>query len=287
MYTSIQAGAVSEVGTAESNPAVVEWFAVRLTKWYMDLVMDDGRVAIVSWARLEGFGPVLTWSNRLTRRGLAVEDVKSTSPVGGPHHDGDVMQWSHAGLSFVGQWQRSSEPITRRLHESQHGAILWECLMPRAIATMTIDGEILHGHGYTERLTMTLRPWLLPIRNLRWGRFHSSTGGGVVWLEWNGSCPLSVVVCDGIEASGAAIKDDVIESGDWRLDLACECVLRDGAIGSTALSGVPGLGRIAPIAMLGTHEHKRLSRGIVSRHDGRIERGWAIHEVVRFEGTRG
>lgn len=166
--------------------------------------------------------------------------------------------------------------------------VQWDCLMPRARARMTIGGETLHGDGYVERLTMTLRPWLLPIRELHWGRFHpAGASGGVVWLEWIGSCPVQVVICDGHDVAGATINGAAIQMNGDRLDLEPVGVLREGAIGSTALCGVPGLGRIAPVAMLRTHEHKRLSRGSLSLRDGRVQRGWAIHETVRFEGTRG
>jgi hypothetical protein len=54
-------------------------------------------------------------------------------------------------------------------------------------------------------------------------------------------------------------------------------VLRSGRIGDTALSILPDLASLFPGRIVGLFETKWLSRGALGG-----ERGWAIHEVVRW-----
>jgi hypothetical protein len=130
---------------------------------------------------------------------------------------------------------------------------------------------------------MTLRPWELPIRELRWGRFLSESAA-VVWIEWRGGRPLTVLSCNGSLMGEVEVSDRSIAWGRQRLELEAGPVLRDGVLGTTALARVPLLALLAPRALREVHENKRLRPGKLVGSDGRVETGWAIDEVVRFGG---
>jgi hypothetical protein len=141
----------------------------------------------------------------------------------------------------------------------------------------------IEGLGYVERMDLTLRPWRLPIRDLRWGRFLSD-GIGVVWIEWRGPRPLTLLSVNGTAVDGAHLGDDAVAWPGGLLEMEPGAVLREGALGTTALARVP-LGRLlAPHSMRETYECKRLRRGRLVGADGRMETGWAIDEVVHFGG---
>ncbi len=130
---------------------------------------------------------------------------------------------------------------------------------------------------------MTIAPWSLPIRELRWGRAISDVAS-IVWIEWRGEHPLVLTVVDGDAHDAGEIADSHIATGDASVALSEARVLRDGAIGTTALASIPGLSRIAPLAWLGSRETKWVSRADIHTRAG-TSRGWAIHEVVRFQGV--
>jgi hypothetical protein len=167
---------------------------------------------------------------------------------------------------------------------SNEGSIEWDCLMPRARAQIILRQEgAVEGFGYVERLDLTLRPWQLPIRELRWGRFLSDQTG-VVWIEWRGPRPLVLLSVNGSEMDRAKVEDTVVKWGGSRLELAPGSVLREGPLGRYALARVPLLTLLAPRAIREIHESKQLRRGVLVGENGSSETGWVIDEVVRFGG---
>jgi hypothetical protein len=71
-------------------------------------------------------------------------------------------------------------------------------------------------------------------------------------------------------------------AGGPTLSLDRRDVLREGAIGATVLAAVPELVKRVPGRLLGVHERKWRSRGVLERPHRPPLEGWAIHEVVRW-----
>lgn len=149
--------------------------------------------------------------------------------------------------------------------------------MPRAMCRVSLRDEVFDGMGYAELLEMTVAPWKLPIRELRWGRWLSENSS-VTWIDWQGAFPLSLVLEDGIPSEGC-VADDGVKMGDRCLRLTTDRVIRSGTLGATVLGSLGGIGDALPPALARTHEQKWLSRG--SLEPQRLQ-GWAIHERVVF-----
>src|SRR5205823_2394765 len=130
---------------------------------------------------------------------------------------------------------------------------------------------------------MTLRPWLLPIQELRWGRFLSASAG-IVWIEWRGPRPLTLLSVNGTIQEIGTVGDRESAWPTGRLELDAGFPLREGPLGVTALARVPLLKLLVPRAVREVHESKWLRRGNLVAAGGRVETGWAIDEVVRFGG---
>jgi hypothetical protein len=155
--------------------------------------------------------------------------------------------------------------------------------MPRARAEVSLaDGSSVRGLGYAEHLTVTLAPWLLPIDELRWGRFLADDAA-LVWIDWRGPHTRRLFLLDGVPLGGAHLDDDGLATEDGSIRLAFEAprVLREGAIGRTTLSILPAVETILPVRILATEERKWVARGVLDR-GGRRSRGWVIHETVRW-----
>lgn len=199
-----------------------------------------------------------------------------------PRAVGPAVEWSSPRLKVAGRWEADARPIKRTLLESGDGGIEWDCLQPRARAEIHIgEGVRLVGLGYVERLTMTIPPWRLPFEELRWGRFLSAEDS-LVWIDWRGAHPLNLSFHNGARVGHASLTDNELAAGEVSLALDCGTVLREGALVETALNMIPGIDRLFPFRILGAHERKWLSRGVLTKPAAGPGTGWAIHEVVRW-----
>ncbi len=148
---------------------------------------------------------------------------------------------------------------------------------------MQIGKQKIKGIGYVERIEMTVAPWKLPIRELRWGRFHSP-GHAIVWIDWRGAEPKTFLFHNGEPVAGGIITDHEILLHDEKaaLTLGNNLVLRDGPIVSTALSMIPGIEMILPKKFFSANECKWRSEGCLKKAGSPPVSGNAIHELVTF-----
>jgi hypothetical protein len=90
---------------------------------------------------------------------------------------------------------------------------------------------------------------------------------------------------NGREAAARLVADAKIELEDGseiRFDRSL--VVREGALGSTALSRIPALRDFVPLRMLQVTECKWRSRARLWRPGRAAVDGWAIHERVEWPG---
>jgi hypothetical protein len=253
----------------------------------MDCVAPDGTAVVAYWAQLAWGLLRLRYAATLVRRNDVVREATTLFPAREPRLEPAGIAWSCGRLRLRGNWVILGKPLQRTLLTSDRGDVEWDCHGPKAQARVVFaDGVTVEGLGYVEHLRMTLRPWHLPIRELRWGRFLSD-GAGVVWIEWRGERPLSLLAVNGTPTDGVRVADTGVAWSGGRVELETGSVLREGSLGATALARVPLLKFLAPRAVRDVHEHKRLSRGRLLGENGLIGTGWAIHEVVRFGGHGG
>jgi hypothetical protein len=153
--------------------------------------------------------------------------------------------------------------------------------MPWAACSVELeDAAPVEGRGYVEVLEMTLPPWTLSIRELRWGRWLSD-GTSLVWIDWRGARPLTLILEQDREVRGAVADDGVELEGGRRLLLTPLRTIRDGRLGETALEGIPKIRDAVQPSFLGAVEQKWLGRGVLEPGG---ETGQAIYERVVFGG---
>lgn len=252
-----------------------------LSKHYLDCIADDGRVFI-------GYSGTLRWRGLLLHYSSTISCCGDEKPVTRrslhdnppPVNTDGVLMWSLSRFGTTGTWHALAAPIEVDMIDTPRGSIRWHCTHPLADAeVMTGPGKTLKGYGYAEHLEMSLKPWELPIRELRWGRFLSA-GDTVVWIDWKGSAPRTWVFHNGIRYEGGEIGDRHVRFGSYALSLSDRTVIREGAIIPGAFGKLP-LPRLAlPVRALAARECKWRSRGQLLHGDVLLAEGWALHEVV-------
>lgn len=266
----------------------------RLTKWYLDITDDQGRTAIAYWTRLSWGSIALGWEAlSIHQAGAGPATHRSGRARGpGPAWRERTLTWCSAGLRCRVECEPWSPPFQSRLLDSTDGSIDWTCHAPGASVTLdTGDGTRIDGTGYAEQIDLTVLPWRLPIVELRWGRWVSArTRRSLVWIDWRGTHPLTLVLDGGRPREPAAVDDEGLALGAavngppaGRLQLQAPVTLYARTI-SDALRGVRPLTSRLPASWLAVEDRKTRSLGTFRAGGAEPDLGSAIHEVVRFPG---
>ena len=254
-----------------------------LKKYYVDMVTADGHYFIGYFARLLWRAIKINYSASLHHPSfLGVRAGPSLSSRDRPVVDDSALTWHCPKLGFDGQWQQLSSSERQVLHQTDDGVVEWHCLQPSArVQLKTSSGATLHGLGYVEFLEMSISPWRLGLRTLRWGRFVSANHS-VVWIEWQGENELLQLILDGRKASHPNICDFIIRCDEFELSMEHAETIREDSLGQTLVSKIPSLLKLAPIEFLGGKEQKYVSRGRLAFVDGPVSSGWVIHECISW-----
>jgi len=249
-----------------------------LTKWYLDCVNEAGDVFIGYVGHLEWGFLNLHYSSVLSTEKSQITQRNSLRERSLPLLDCSSICWNSAEFGVTGMWQPCGSEVRETVFEDSSGSVQWHCLMPRA--RVQIGNET--GLGYAEHLTMTIAPWKIPIDRLQWGRFCNESDS-IVWIDWRGEYSKRIVYVNGAPAAASAIDDRQIAFEDGsRLTMDHSLTLREGPLGSTALSSIPGVANTLPARLLQVNECKWRSRARFERPEHPAVEGWAIHEIVQW-----
>lgn len=252
----------------------------RLSKWYLDCVTDEGDASIcyageAKWAFLR-----IHYSSLLKTTGNHVGISQTLRRQTPPEVLQGSIRWESKALRIFGEWRPSlaDDQTLRELRNtifaSEEGSIDWRCLVPCGPACIGTRS----GLGYVEHLTMTVPPWQFPTCTLRWGRFTSHSHS-LIWIDCLGEFSRRLVYLNGFEATAAAIHDDLLElTNGMRVTMDRSLTIRQGHLGTTVLSAIPG--KALPARILRVNEHKWRSRARLEHATGPPVEGWAIHERV-------
>lgn len=256
-----------------------------LSKWYLDCIDVNGNCfigysAILKWKSLNiNYSNILLYDNS---NGLQVDTT--LEKLNSPNLHNKCLRWQPSKLKIQGTWHSIDNPISRCLLNSDSGTVNWLCNQPKAKAEILLkNNRMCSGLGYSEKLEMTIKPWKLPIKELRWGRYLSENDT-IIWINWKGPQSLNLLIYNGKQIKNAIISDKHLNfnQGEFLLSFSDTIVLREGNLISTALSKLPLIESIFPNKILHTYECKWRSKGILKAKNNLISSGWIIHEVVKW-----
>lgn len=256
-----------------------------LAKWYLDCVAENGDAIVGYAASLRWRTLSLEYSSILSSRSSRPAKTKATIHRGTlPRSGPDGVHWDCPQLAIQGAWRGLEPSFQRALFEDSTTPLTWLCVQPRGEADIDAgDFGRFRGYGYVDYVEMSAKPWQLPLEELRWGRFLSSTDS-MIWMDFKGPRTESLVFHNGTLARNGRVSDSEIEHADQGLRLTFEetQVLRQGDLGSTALSVIPGVNKLFPKRILEAKECKWRSRGVLTSGRNTLSTGWAIYEAVKW-----
>jgi hypothetical protein len=259
----------------------------QLKKWYLDCVTERGDVLINYSAALRYYRMPFQLVSCLSMADNQVEQsTTSTFRTHEPRDSGDGLRWRCRHTGTDGTWMSRSAPVRRELWNDSTGQVVWHCLQPSSIVSIQKSPiGPCEGLGYVELLDITVAPWTLGLRELRWGRFVSISES-VVWIQWRGEHARTLVLRNGEEVLHAEVSGNRIQlDSQVYLEMADPVPLRSGEIADTVLSRIPLVRQILPSWLGNISEQKWRCSGQLWK-DGLIAAsGWVIHEVVQFSET--
>ena len=92
-------------------------------------------------------------------------------------------------------------------------------MQPRSRVEVLVGDCEFNGLGYAECLTVTVPPWQLPIRQLRWGRFVAPDRS-LAWIDWQGPFSTSISIIDSRQIALQSACDVQVVAGDAVLQIA-------------------------------------------------------------------
>lgn len=256
-----------------------------LSKWYLDVVAEDGRAAILYC------GAIRRGAFRFQAQSLfqfaevgASASRFSFGRVAAPRIERDNLRWECAALGVAGEWRAQQPPLEAMILKTEEGAVRWSCVTPLARVALRLEaGQRVEGFGYAELLSMNIRPWRMDLRELRWGRFLGPSCS-VLWIDWRGSETRQFAFWNGTRVAAARFFEDrvALEQPDATLELSDQRVLKSGYLSESSGPLAARLAEHLPGRMTRIHEEKYLSRGRLDGGGQSEVQGWVIHEVVRW-----
>jgi hypothetical protein len=194
-----------------------------------------------------------------------------------------TIKFSNRFLNTDVTLKRTDDPIIRLLYkDAENNELTWNCHHPKALAEIIFNGKTYKGFGYAETLLSEIKPWNLPIDELRWGRFLSDSYT-LIWICWKGKCPINKMLLNGIEYNDAVFKDDfvIFGNGTYELKFSEIQVIRHGK-----LSGLFSKMKLIKIffnsTILNTFEIKYKAKTTLSKNSVVISNDWSLFEIVTW-----
>lgn len=259
-----------------------------LQKWFLDFVSDEGEVMIFYAATLRWHKWQIPYSSW-----LHFDPASGTSHRSSIRHNAfpqkrdSCIEWNHPRFGITGRWEQAAPPLQSRIFKSKEGYLDWTCFQPASHVHLTFKDRTIHGTGYAEQLVLTVLPWLIPMHELRWGRFNSPKNN-LVWIELKGKEKQQWFWHNGQKLETVEIEDHSLNlpTKSMSLELDQRTVLESKKkilqVVKLLTGFLPGFNKIIPLYFLNADEFKWLSRGTLYRKREKIESGWAIHEYVNF-----
>ena len=255
-----------------------------LTKWYFDCVAPNGRVVIGYWASLAWSRFAFTWQTVvLYQTGRSPTRRSTLVPAPPPSVGGDTITWRAPALGCVIDVESRQRPIEERLLDDGTGIVDWRAEAPAAFVSVELRGFVpVQGSGYAERILITVPPWRLPIRELRWGRWlDAASSRSVVWIDRRGEYPRTWVFVDGNMATSAVVTDEGVCAGNVKVVVGERRTLEAPAFSQIA-AAIPSLQAVVPKSLLALRQTRWCSNSTLQEGNDAALSGRAIHEVVEF-----
>jgi hypothetical protein len=254
-----------------------------LDKTYLDFTDDAGNCFILYSATLRIFFFKINYaaliysdfSNQVTEQSIHnIADIEFAK---------EALLFSNSKLGIKGSWKKTAPAVEALLYSNNSGIVNWNCHHPLSQCDVRYKGRNFQGLGYAETIFLSIKPWELPIDELKWGRFLAPRTT-ITWIQWIGQNPINKIYFNGKEWNDAVYSAEAIlfNEGKCRISFFNVSILRRVKF-AEHLAKIPLLKLLLNKALLNSLEIKYKSGAIFTDDSGNNYQGRSIFEIVTWE----
>ncbi len=254
----------------------------------MDFVGQDGQVMIFYAAKLSYYGITVPYTSSLLYDLEGKISHKSRfKNIHMPVASENIIRWSDPAFDRKCTWRSGGLRLQQRLFESPKGSLQWICDQPLSNVLITAGDKEFNGRGYVEHLILTLPPWNIPMKELRWGHFISKNDY-LVWIQIKGESDANWVWYNGMQVKNCDIGNEALlaHDGSFELTMKDQIVLESGtqihSVVNKILKYIPKFTSWMPAHFLNAENHMWKSSALLRKKDEDSVKGCVIHEWVNF-----
>ena len=252
-------------------------------KLYIDCIDEDGNCFIFYWAVLNWGILKINYSSVIhsSHVGRTKETTTFRKQVF-PKIE-DEFSFHNKKLKLHGEVNLLSPSIYEKLLNDDGKTIDWHCHHPKTNLQFSYNNNNYSGYGYCETISMTAKPWELPIIELRWGRYLSKQNT-IIWIEWIGEKPINYLFHNENKYEDAQINEQciVFNKGVNKLEFESPDIIRNNKL-SSILKKFPFLKIFFNKKILNTNELKLKSKTTFRLNNIEVDQGWSLYEFVKWK----
>jgi hypothetical protein len=253
----------------------------KLEKLYLDSIDESGNCFIIYHAELEFWFTRVTFSELIFSdiKGIVI-DKKTLKKTRKPLINDLLIFYNHL-LLVKGSWKRLEYALPQlSFKDAVNNELTWYCHHPKALTEIEYDETSHKGFGYGETLNLTIKPWNLPIEELRWGRFLTENYT-IIWVDWKGNYPQHKLFCNGTEYNDSTFESGSIVFGGGVFSLIFKeiTVLRKGKLSGIFLK-MPWMKIFFNRRILNSTETKYKAKTSLKLNGETKSTGWSLFEIV-------
>jgi len=254
-----------------------------MDKTYLDCIDNDGNCFIIYWAKIEFSVLKINYSGLIfSDSNGRISEKSSFAKINRPCID-DNLRIDYSHLCINGNWEKLTPGILSLLYRDRQGnELFWNCHHPKTQTRIKYRNRIYTGLGYAETLHLPIKPWQLPIDELRWGRFLSEKTT-IIWIQWKDRYYLNKLYFNGALFEDALFEETqiVFNNGKYRLFFEQPSVIRKGKL-SGVIARMPWLKMFFNSKILKTIELKYKSPSSFFVDSILYDKGWSLYEIVTW-----
>ncbi|MDP4185564.1 MAG: hypothetical protein Q8862_10430 [Bacteroidota bacterium] len=265
----------------------MRWFPAApfmLRKDYMDFIDHQGNCFIVYWACLELFFFKFNYSALIfSDEHDHTLEKSSLRKVNRPVNSKSLF-FENGRLGISGYWEECDGELKIPLYEdSAKREVVWCCHHPNSVSKITYNGRTYIGRGYAETLNLSVKPWQLPIQELRWGRYLSEKDS-IIWINWKETYPVNLLYYNGVEYKDAVFETNkiVFNKSSYQLLFPQLSIVREGKL-ARLFSKMPWMKILFPVKILRTIEVKYKAKTSFLIDNCFHSQGWSLFEIVSWK----
>ena len=262
---------------------IIKPTSFNIEKLYLDCIDDLGNCFIIYRAEVQFFIMSIDYSGIVFCNTEGLTSEKSSLRRTKKPEINTTIEFPNIFLHIYASLKRIDDPIIKLLYkDSENNELIWHCHHPKALAEIKYDGKIYKGFGYAETLFSPVKPWNLPIDELRWGRFLSDSYT-LIWISWKGKFPVNKIFFNSSEYNDAIFEDDAIIFGDrtYQLKFSEIQVIRRGKL-SRLFTKMKLIKIFFNRRILNSFETKYKSKTSLSENSMVVSTGWSLFEIVTW-----